>query len=115
MSSKDFIYETLRGVLSEDVSISYGVSSEESFPKVVYFSLNNFDVRLSNKKVSKRICYQVNFYDVKPHDLETSDLLMSISNAFESGSFNCTAWQEVIDVDVDFDSARFMYFMEVWN
>lgn len=114
MSVKDLIYTTLKSSITEDISISYGFSESEIFPKIVFFNVTNYSERLSNKKTSKHYVYQVNFYDTKPHNIETSEILLSIQNALESTILNTGEWQEVIDVDSKgTERTDFMYHLEV--
>lgn len=111
MSSKKYIYDILKEL---DIPlVSYGFSESKIFPKVVFFHVTSYHKRLSNKKKIKKHVYQINVYDRKPHDVETSGILQSIENAFENSMCNTGDWQEVINVNED-NNNEFMYFIEVY-
>lgn len=110
MSIKKEIYDILKNLNLPN--LSYGFSSNNTFPKIIFFHVATYNRRLSNEKAIKHHVYQINVYDYVAHDLETSNILSSIESAFETSKFNTTDWQEVINVNTD-NKAEFMYFMEV--
>lgn len=114
MSVKDLIFNTI-SELDLGIPLAYGFSDGTDFPKIIYFHVNTHEIRQSNKKKKKHHIYQLNFYDVKPHDLDKSDILEKIQMALEDTILNTGSWQEVIDVDPEKKENQFMYYLEIFS
>nr|DAN15232.1 MAG TPA: hypothetical protein [Caudoviricetes sp.]DAS93023.1 MAG TPA: hypothetical protein [Caudoviricetes sp.]DAY08861.1 MAG TPA: hypothetical protein [Caudoviricetes sp.] len=114
MTTKELIFNTITG-LELDIPLSYGFSDGEDFPKLVYFHVGTMEKRSSNKKFKKHHTYQLNLFDVKPHDLDNSEILIKLQTAIEDTTLNTGAWHEIIDVDEDTKETQFMYYMEIYS
>lgn len=96
-----------------DVSVSYNESIHSSFPRIVYFLVSNYSRRLSNQKTIQHISYQVSFYDIQPHDVETSEVLLKFQMQLENDGMLTTNWQEVSVVKEDIEETVYHYYLEV--
>jgi hypothetical protein len=114
MSTKELIFETITK-LNLNIPLAYGLSDNEEFPKLIYFHVASTSKRSSNKKFVKHNTFQLNLFDVKPHDLDSSDVLNSIQTALEGTTLNTGEWHEIIDVDEDTKETQFMYYLEIYS
>ena len=114
MTIKELIFQIITD-MELNIPYSYGFSEETDFPKIVYFHVNTTEKRLSNKKKIKHHVYQLNFYDLVPHDLDSSEILQKIQNSLDDTKLNTGSWQEVIGVDADRKETQFMYFLEIYS
>lgn len=115
MTIKELIFQIITD-MELNIPYSYGFSEETDFPKIVYFHVNTTEKRLSNKKKIKHHVYQLNFYDLVPHDLDSSEILQKIQNSLEDNTkLNTGSWQEVIDVNADKKENQFMYYLEIYS
>lgn len=114
MSIKELIFQTI-SEMELNIPVSYGFSDDTDFPKIVYFHVHTAEKRLSDKRKIKHHVYQLNFYDLVPHDLDSSEILQKIQNSLDDTKLNTGSWQEVIDVDADRKETQFMYFLEIYS
>jgi hypothetical protein len=114
MSIKELIFQTISD-MELNIPVSYGFSDDTDFPKIVYFHVHTTEKRLSDKRKIKHHVYQLNFYDLVPHDLDSSEILQKIQNSLDDTKLNTGSWQEVIGVDADRKETQFMYFLEIYS
>lgn len=110
MSKKKLIYDTVKSL---GVDVSYSQSTSSILPKVVFSFVSNRSTRLSNRKHSKHVRYQLMFYSDRALDVETDETLLNIENALESAGLTTTDWMEITDVDTDTELGYFDYLIEV--
>lgn len=110
MSKKKLIFDTIQ---SFGIPISYSQSTANDLPKIVFSFVSNSSTRLSNRKHTKHVRYQLMFYSDRALDVETDETLLIIENALEDVGLTTTDWMEITDVDIDTELGYFDYLIEV--
>lgn len=110
MSKKKLIFDTVKGLGYE---ISYSSSTSSKLPKVIFSFVSNTSRRLSNKKHTRKLRYQLMYYAPHALDVETDVDLMAIENALENEGLITTDWMEITDIDSDTELGYFNYLIEV--
>lgn len=110
MSKKKKIFDIVKSL---DIEISYSESTTNLLPKVVFSFVSNDSTRLSNKKHSRYVRYQLMYYSDRALDVETDSNLLAIENALEEAGLVTTDWMEITDIDTDKEMSYFDYLIEV--
>lgn len=110
MSSKTEIFNILEAF---EMPVSYNESTTSILPKMVMSFVSNVSIRLSNKKHSRYLRYQVMYYSDRALDVETDINLMNIEMALEGKGFMTTDWMEITDIDEKIEMSSYNYLLEV--
>lgn len=110
MSKKKLVFDTVENL---GFSISYGSSTSNTLPKIVYNFVSNNSTRLSGKKHTKKVRYQLMYYSDRALDVETDINLLRIEEALEKAGLITSDWMEITDIDEDTELGYFDYLIEV--
>lgn len=110
MSMKKDIFTILEAMR---IPVGYDQSTTTALPKMVMSFVSNVSTRLSNKKHSRRLRYQVVYYSDRALDVETDATLLRIENDLEDAGFITTDWMELSDIDLDSERGSYDYLLEV--
>jgi len=110
MSKKKLIFDTIENL---GFNISYSQSTSNQLPKIVYSFVSNTSTRLSDKKHTRKVRYQLMYYSDKALDVETDSNLLLIESALEDVGLVTTDWMEINDIEPDTELGYFDYLIEV--
>lgn len=84
-----------------------------TFPFIRYSHGNTLPRRYSGKTHDRYIWYQIDVFDARPHDVEDSDMLLTIQKALEEDGLQVTEWKENQDTVNETRHVVYQYYMEV--
>lgn len=96
------------------VEYFYGQSTNSKFPYIRFTLGDNNTTRLSNKKSTRNIWYQIDVFSMVPLDVQDEDtILYQIESKLESEKLITTDWIETEDTDNNTRYTVYHYFIEV--
>lgn len=110
MSSKHKVLNALKKGAG-NVPVAYGFTTN-AFPYIIFNLVSNVGHRLSNKRHSQRLTWQVDYYSKVPLDIQNS-ILNDLQEALESSGGVTTEWLEVADTNEKNLVTAWHYFLEV--
>lgn len=114
MSLKSDIFATVKPIANDlGIAFDYGTGVKAKYPYARYTLGSNDSDRLSNKKAIKNIWYQIDVFDLVPHDVEDDNILLAIELVLETNNLYTTDWIEDIDNENNTEFDIYHYFMEV--
>lgn len=111
MSLKERIFDAL---VTLDLPLAYNDSNVTKLPRLNYFLISNYPIRLSNSKHRNITRYQVDLFSDIPRDVESDDLLSQIEETLLKSRLKCSNWFEVSSIDADEELGIYHYYVEVW-
>lgn len=110
MTSKQKLLEALKNG-SNGTSIAYGYTKKEK-PYIIFNLVSNVSKKLSNQRHHRKFTWQVDYYSLKPLDIEGTEL-STLLDALEDSKGITTEWLEISDVDEDTELVTWRYMIEV--
>lgn len=111
MSVKKRIFQAVKRVTE---NVAYGVDQKSRpFPYVRYNHIGTKRLDLSNQAHRYRYVYQVDFYDLRPRDIEVDEQLKALEKAFKDENLRVSTWVEISDVEEERDATLYRYSIEV--
>lgn len=110
MSSKVKVLNALKEKAGS-VPVSYGFTTKP-FPYIIFNLVSHVGHRLSNKRHSQRLTWQIDYYSKTPLDTQNS-ILNDLQEALESAGGITTEWLEVADTNEQNSVTAWHYFLEV--
>ena len=112
MSTLQLIQKALEAL---EIPFAYADSDIKQFPRIIVNLVSNTSIRLSNKRHTAKVRYQIDLYSEIPRDVEVDDTLYQIEQKFLENGLRTSNWLEVSDIDIEKERGLYRYMIEVFR